>query len=66
MYIDKYTDQSLTRLTAVVSLLGAIQWITKMPITYLGKAGALIRVIVFVIFSNGCVTEMTKETKGRT
>ena len=32
-----------------------------MPINVLGKAGAQIRVIVFVIFLKSCVTGMSKE-----
>ena len=41
IYIDNYTDQSLTVLTTISCLLGAIQWITKMPINMFRQSRCL-------------------------
>ena len=41
IYIDNYTDQSLILLTTISCLLGAIQWITKMPINVFRQSRCL-------------------------
>ena len=40
-YIDNYTYQSLILLTTISCLLGAIQWITKMPINVFRQSRCL-------------------------
>jgi hypothetical protein len=41
IYIDNHTDQSLILLTTISCLLGAIQWITKMPINVFRQSRCL-------------------------
>ena len=41
IYIDNYTDQSLTLLTTISCLLGAVQWITKMRINVFRQSRCL-------------------------